>query len=126
MPARDLYSRDIIRKAEFHGAAICPNCTLLLRPIFTETTSGREHMPRATPLELAVAIIECIDAGARVINLSLGLAQPSTKGEQALEEAFNHALRHGVIVVAAAGNQGTLGSSAITRHPTPLTDSIVS
>jgi subtilisin family serine protease len=34
-----------------------------------------------------------------------------------LEEALNQALRRGVIVVAAAGNQGTLGSSAITRHP---------
>lgn len=97
--------------------AICPNCTLLIRPIFTETTSGREYMPTATPLELAAAIIDCINAGARVINLSLGLAQPSTKGDQALEEALNQAIRRGVIVVAAAGNQGTLGSSAITRHP---------
>lgn len=97
--------------------AICPNCILLIRPIFAETTSGREHMPSATPKELAAAIIECIDAGARVINLSLALAQPSTKGEQALEDALNQAVRRGVIVVAAAGNQGTLGSSAITRHP---------
>ncbi len=97
--------------------AICPDCTLLIRPIFAETTSGREHMPSATPQELAAAIIECIDAGARVINLSLALAQPSIKGEQALEEALNQAIRRGVIMVAAAGNQGTLGSSAITRHP---------
>jgi len=52
-----------------------------------------------------------------VINLSLALAQPSAKGEQALEQALNEAVRRGVIVVAAAGNQGTLGSSAITRHP---------
>ena len=97
--------------------AICPNCTLLIRPIFAETTSERQQMPSATPEELAAAIIECIDAGARVINLSLALAQPSVKGEQALEEALNQAVRRGVIVVAAAGNQGTLGSSAITRHP---------
>jgi len=74
-------------------------------------------LPSATPQELAAAIIECIDAGARVINLSLGLAQPSTKGEQALEEALHQAARRSVIVVAAAGNQGVLGSSAITRHP---------
>jgi len=97
--------------------AICPNCTLLIRPIFTETTSERDQMPSATPQELAAAIIECIDAGARVINLSLALAQPSTKGEQTLEEALNRAVRRGVIVVAAAGNQGAVGSSAITRHP---------
>ena len=97
--------------------AICPSCTLLIRPIFGETTAGREHMPSATPLELAAAIIDCIKAGARVINLSLALAQPSTKGEQALEAALDQALRRGVLIVAAAGNQGTLGSTAITRHP---------
>lgn len=97
--------------------AICPNCTLLVRPIFSEATAGREHMPSATPLELATAILECIHAGARVINLSLALAQPSAKGEHALEEALNQALRRGVLIVAAAGNQGTLGTSSITRHP---------
>ena len=97
--------------------AICPNCTLLVRPIFGDVTSEHEHMPSATPKELAAAIMECIDAGARVINLSLALAQPSTRGEQSLEEALNHAVKRGVIVAAAAGNQGVLGSSAITRHP---------
>jgi subtilisin family serine protease len=97
--------------------AICPDCTLIVRPMFAEKTTGTEQMPSATPQELAAAILECIDAGARVINLSLSLAQPSTKGEQALDEALNRAARRGVIVVAAAGNQGTLGSSAITRHP---------
>jgi subtilisin family serine protease len=97
--------------------AICPGCTLLVRPIFAETTIGREQMPGATPQELAAAIIDCIDAGALVINLSLALAQPSNKEEQSLEDALNRAARRSVIVVAAAGNQGALGSSAITRHP---------
>jgi subtilisin family serine protease len=97
--------------------AICPDCTLLIRPIFSETTSGREYVPSATHQELAAAITECIDAGARVINLSLALPQPSTSAIRAVEEAINQAVRRGVIVVAAAGNQGTLGGSAITRHP---------
>lgn len=97
--------------------AICPSCTLLIRPIFTDTTAGREHMPSATPQELAAAILQCINAGVRVINLSLALAQPSTKGEHALEEVLTLALRRGVLIAAAAGNQSTLGSSAITRHP---------
>jgi subtilisin family serine protease len=97
---------------------ICPNCTLLIRSIFVEKIGGREQLPSATPEDLAAAIIECIDAGARVINLSLGLAQPCIKkGERALHDAFDYAVRRGVITVAAAGNQGTLGSSAITRHP---------
>jgi len=97
--------------------AICPGCTLLIRPIFTETATASDYMPSATPRELAAAIIESIDADARVINLSVALAQPSTKGERALEEALDWAVKKSVIVVAAAGNQGTLGSSVITRHP---------
>ena len=97
--------------------AICPGCTLLVRPIFPETPSGDGQIPSAKPQELSTAIIECVEAGARVINLSLSLAQPSTKGERALEDALDHAAHRGVIVVAAAGNQGLLGSTAITRHP---------
>ena len=56
-------------------------------------------------------------AGARVLNLSVALSAPSPNKEAKLEQALGHAARRGAIVVAAAGNQGTLGSSAITRHP---------
>lgn len=97
--------------------AICPNCTLLVRPIFAETTQKNGQMPSATPEELAVAIIECIEAGAKVMNLSVALAQPSSIGERKLEDALDYAAKRGVIAVAASGNQGTIGSSAITRHP---------
>jgi len=96
--------------------AICPDCTLLIRPVFTEATAGNIQLPSATPQELAAAIIECIEAGARCINLSLALAQPFPKGERELEQVLDHAAKRGVIIVAAAGNQGTLGSTAITRH----------
>ena len=104
-------------KRNSSAPAICPDCTLLIRPVFTETTIENTEIPSATPQELAAAIIECVEAGARVINLSLALAQPSSKGERELEQALDHAARRGILVVAAAGNQGTLGSTAITRHP---------
>lgn len=104
-------------KRDSPAPAICPDCTVLIRPIFTETTAGLDQMPSTTPTELAAAILECLDAGARVINLSLALMQPSRKGEQTLTEAIDQAIRHGALIVAAAGNQGTLGSSVITRHP---------
>jgi len=97
--------------------AICPGCTLLLRPIFAETARGNGQMPSATPEELAQAVVDSIEAGARVINLSSAIVRPSPKGESKLEEALNHAAQRGVLTVAAAGNQGTVGSSAITRHP---------
>jgi subtilisin family serine protease len=96
---------------------ICPDCTVLVRPIFTETPGGAERVPSATPHVLATAIIECIDAGARVINLSVALSHPSSSGNPYLEEALNRAVQRRVLVVAAAGNQGTLASSAITRYP---------
>ena len=97
--------------------AICPGCTLLLRPIFPENSNGNGQMPSATPEELATAITDAIGAGANVINLSAALAQPSSRGERELEQALDYAAQRGVLVVAAAGNQGTVGSSAITRHP---------
>jgi subtilisin family serine protease len=74
-------------------------------------------MPSAKPEELATAIVETIAAGARIINLSAAVSQPSANGERELEEALNYAARHDVIIVAAAGNQGTVGSSVLTRHP---------
>jgi subtilisin family serine protease len=97
--------------------AICPNCTLLVRPIFAETAEANGAMPSATPTELAQAILDCIDAGARLLNVSAALANPSLKSELALQEALDQAAKRGVIVIVAAGNQGTLGSTAITRHP---------
>ncbi|CAN5621517.1 hypothetical protein BH23GEM7_BH23GEM7_08460 [soil metagenome] len=97
--------------------AICPGCTLLVRPVFSESTLLNGQLPSATPTELASAILEGIEAGARVLNLSVALAQPSATGQRELEEALNHAAMRGVITVAAAGNQATVGSSIITRHP---------
>jgi subtilisin family serine protease len=95
--------------------AICPDCTVLVRPIFAE--GDGQQLPTATPCEVAAAIGECVDAGARVLNLSAGMSQLSTRQEPELHEALDYAARHWALVVAAAGNQGTLGSSAITRHP---------
>jgi subtilisin family serine protease len=96
--------------------AICPDCTLLLRPIFRETPAANGSMPNATPEELAAAIVEIVRAGARVVNLSAALVQRSTNGERELLQALDFAASRGVITVAAAGNQGTLGGSVITRH----------
>jgi subtilisin family serine protease len=96
---------------------ICPSCTLLVRSIFAETTSGSGAMPSAKPEELADAIIDSISAGARVLNISAAIAPSASRNERALDGALNQAARRGVIVVAAAGNQGTLGSTAITSHP---------
>jgi subtilisin family serine protease len=96
--------------------AIAPECSLLVRPIFLEAGPWGE-LPSATPGELAEAIVACVDAGARVLNLSAALAGGSFGGERELGEALGYTVQRGVLVVAAAGNQGAMAGSAITRHP---------
>jgi subtilisin family serine protease len=62
--------------------AICPGCTLLVRPIFLKAPADTAEIPSATPDEVADAVAECVDAGARVINLSVAVASPSPNKEQ--------------------------------------------
>jgi subtilisin family serine protease len=98
--------------------AICPNCTLLVRPIFSETDSPADGVPRATPDELAAALVDCIEAGVRLINLSSAVTTAcSSRSERALTQALDFAAHRGALVVVAAGNQRMLGSTALTRHP---------
>ena len=98
--------------------AICPACTLALRPIFG--ASRTRGVPSATPPELAAAIRECIESGARIVNVSAALT--STRGDEqgVLAQALDLAVRRGALVVVAAGNQATLASSILTRHPWAL------
>ena len=96
--------------------AIAPDCILLVRPVFSEVGPVGE-LPSATPGELAEAIVDVVDAGARVLNLSAALAGGSIGAERELGEALEYTVRRGVLVVVAAGNQGSLGGSVITRHP---------
>src|SRR4029077_16237631 len=106
-----------LAKRSSAAPAICPGCSLLVRSIFPEAKSGNWDMPSATPQEVASAIVETINAGARVLNLSAALVHPSSKGERDLQSALDYAEQRGVIMIAAAGNQGEIGSSVITRHP---------
>jgi subtilisin family serine protease len=94
--------------------AIAPDCTLVVRPVFSETSAG---VPTATAEELADAIADCVDAGANVLNVSAALVAAPIAAERALDDALGHAVRRGAIVVAAAGNQGAMAGSVITRHP---------
>ena len=104
-------------RRESSAPALCPGCTVLVRPIFLDAALGGCATPSATPDELADAVVESIDAGVRILNLSVALARLSSNTEQKVEEALNYAASRGVIIVAAAGNQGSIGSSTITRHP---------
>lgn len=77
----------LVSKRGSAAPAICPDCTLLVRPIFFESPGHHGELPSATPTELAEAIIETVNAGARVINLSIGVACPSSAGARRVEAA---------------------------------------
>lgn len=94
--------------------ALCPGCTLVVRPIFAEAP-GR--LLAAKPQDVADAILECIDAGARVLNLSASIARATARDVDALQTVLDHASRREVAVIAAAGNESAIGGSVITRHP---------
>ena len=98
--------------------AICPSCTFLFYPIFPE----KDGCAWVTPGELARAIVETVDAGARIINLSLGVIPVDTSVDRELDGACNYAARRGVVLVAAAGNQGRIGFLPLLNHPwvTPI------
>ncbi|MGW1740539.1 S8 family peptidase [Nocardia sp. NPDC001965] len=94
--------------------AICPGATLLIRSVFSDTAS--QGPATATFDELASAIVELADAGARIIDMSLAVDRQTVPEHRALQEALDHVHRSGAIIVAAAGNQNTVAGSFLTRH----------
>lgn len=58
---------------------------------------GNGHMPSTTPEQLASAVVETVDAGACILNLSVALIEPSPKGESGLQSALDFAAQRGVI-----------------------------
>jgi subtilisin family serine protease len=96
------------RDAFFPG--LCPQCTLIINPIF------RGMKPSSSPDVLASAIVACVEAGARVINLSADMPDSQMLAHRGLQAALDLAGARDVILVAAAGNKPVLGGSLITRH----------
>lgn len=92
-----------------------PDCHLVVRPIFSDLLDAT---PESSPEDLAVALLDCLDAGVDVINLSAALIGTVTGHVHALREALDATMRAGVLVVAAAGNEGQrMSGTTITAHP---------
>ena len=105
-------------RRETQAPALCPDCEIILRPIFREQANKQEfELPSTSPEELAQAIVECIKAGADIINLSLGLSTTSLTKFPQMEEAYAYSMQKGVPIVVAAGNQGQMGYFSILDNP---------
>ena len=66
-------------------------------------TRGLDDNSDGFESDILIALQQCITAGAKVVNLSLGGSQTSEVARTRFTEAVH---RHGMLVVAAAGNQG--------------------
>jgi subtilisin family serine protease len=107
----------LVGRRDASTPGLAPDCTLFVRPIFTEDGDARLGVPTARPEELAAAIIECVLSGAHVINVSVALRNLTAAAETAIEQALDLAAHRGVLVMSAAGNEGTLAGSVLSRHP---------
>jgi subtilase family serine protease/subtilisin family serine protease len=93
---------------QFEGmAGACWHCTLM--PVRLINAEGW-----AFGSDAAAAIYYAVNMGAHVLNISWGIdlntLSPSDLADiQVLADAIDYAVSHGVIVVAAAGNSGTVG-----------------
>ena len=77
-------------------AGMAPNATIYAVRVLDDSGAG-------TLDDVVNGIIHAVDKGADVINLSLA----SSFGATSLKEAIDYAWKKGVVVVAAAGNNGT-------------------
>ena len=88
-----------------NGVVGCvPSASILSIPVMNAAGYGSSH-------DVAQAIVAAVDGGAQIITMSMGF----TQGDALLEMAVDYATSKGVLIVAAAGNEGsaTAGESTI-------------
>ena len=83
---------------------IAPRCRGLIVPVFAGTEDGRVRP--CSQLDLARGIVQAMAAGANIINISGGMLDASGAAETTLAAAIERCTENGVLVVAAAGNDG--------------------
>ncbi len=83
---------------------IAPYCHGLIVPIFKDDDEGIIHP--CSQLDLARAIMQAVDAGAQVINISGGELSPSGKAHPLLADAVQQCADSNVLIISAAGNEG--------------------
>jgi hypothetical protein len=83
---------------------IAPRCRGLIVPVFTNGPGG--SLAPCSQLDLARAITQAVERGAHVINISGGELSSTGTAHPLLADAVERCLTSGVLIVAAAGNEG--------------------
>jgi subtilisin family serine protease len=78
--------------------------SLQIYKVFPNGTASNKYMTTANSGDVTQAIYDAVANGARIINLSVGTCQ--AQGVDTMQQqAVDYALAHGVVVVAASGNE---------------------
>lgn len=99
-----------------HG--IAPKCRGVLVPIYGQRDDG--SLVPCSQLDLARAISLAVAVGANVINLSAGVYDATGAPEPALVRALQMCKDQGILMVAAAGNDGCACPHVPAASPTVL------
>ncbi len=83
---------------------VAPGCRGVVVPIF-ESIDG-ERFSSCSQLDLARALTHAVLAGAQIINISGGQFSPAGMAHPLLADVVRDCARRGVLIVAAAGNEG--------------------
>jgi hypothetical protein len=83
---------------------VAPRCRGFLLPIF-ESPDAVAFRP-CSQLDLARALLQAVQQGVHLINISSGQFAPSGAAHPLLADAVRECVRRGILIVAAAGNEG--------------------
>ncbi len=97
---------------------IAPRCSGLLLPIFGNAPDG--SVLKCTQIELAYAIALAADRGAHIINISGGEFTSTGTVHPILGAVLDRCHEQGVLIVAAAGNDGCDCLHIPAAHPSIL------
>jgi len=85
-------------------AGIAPRCRGLIVPVFRDAPDG--SLAPCSQLDLSRAIVQSVQAGAQIINISGGQLSPSGDAHPLLADAVRFCTANDVLIIAAAGNDG--------------------
>ena len=103
-------------RRESTSPGIAPGCNYLIRPIFCEEKDLKD-CPTLKEETLAKAVNESIDAGANIINMSVGSTIQRAAISTDLKSAYDRAEENNVLLIGASGNQGTQQVNSLFQHP---------
>lgn len=99
------------------GFGLAPGCRGLVVPVFSPRGAGAL---KVSQFELARAVDQALARGAHVISISAGELTPGDTADDLLAQSLERCAQAGVLVVAAAGNDGCACVHLPAAHPSVL------